>query len=254
MASTYLPVHVDRDTIRPCIIDMLMPFTDIESEQQAIEQQSEYGTPFIVLEKDYFTVYSVPGGPLKCDYISRNYITFMARYHSSNPGVWSSLQEQDGLKLYPEPPAVYFIHEKCQNVIIEGWSGCNTALIRYSEKDTRRFAEAARGADGCCNHFFVVYEDGIEQCFDSNNPENSYTVSRFLKFIFLPAVRKDAGAIKRFEEEDWVVEEEQWSKRLPNGEFRLKDADGIEVRDGEAFSLEVICEEEDKYIQEFDDY
>ncbi|ORX70638.1 hypothetical protein DL89DRAFT_256835 [Linderina pennispora] len=169
----------------------------------------------------------------------------MTRYYPSDPEKWSSLQERNGLNFNPNPPAVYFICEESRDTLIEDLPNSNTALVRYSTKDVAKFAEITRAADGCCSHFFVVYEDGVEQSFDVNNPENSYTFSRSPKFKFLSAVRRDASAIKQFKEKGRMFEE-----RLSNREFRLKDGGRIEVRDGKVFSLVVLCEEEDECFYE----
>ncbi|ORX71246.1 hypothetical protein DL89DRAFT_266267 [Linderina pennispora] len=252
MVSTYLPAHVDRSAIRPCIVDMRVPFIDINSEKQAVQQQRAHKSPFIVLEKDYFTVYNANGGPLKCDYISRNYITMMMRYYPKRPGMWCCFQVRNGLTFNPEPPAIYFIHEKSSDILIEDPSECNTVLIYYNEKDIARFAATTRAADGCCNHFFVVYEDGVEQCFDANNPQSSYTFPRTLKSAFLPVVRKGVDAIERFKDEDRLFEERQIFKRLPDGGFKLRDINGTDVHDGEGFSLVVKFDDDDE--REFDTY
>ncbi|KAJ1941719.1 hypothetical protein FBU59_003419 [Linderina macrospora] len=113
----------------------------------------------------------------------------------------------------------------------------NTIVQYYKESDLKQFAEIAKTLEGCCNHCFITYENGSYQCVDTSNTDNSYTYSSCLKSLVVSQARKDTAAIERFKEQDRQFNERQPPKRLPNGEFKLKDKNGDEVLDGEQFAL-----------------
>ncbi|KAJ1947356.1 hypothetical protein FBU59_001886 [Linderina macrospora] len=253
MLTVFVPAHVNRDSIITCFVDDGSTFIDVETEQQAIEQQGDAEKPFIVFETDYFTVYNVPEGPVKCDYISRNYISMLVFYDQTDQYRWRSLSERNGLKLSPEPPIIYFVHESCIGDIHGNATEENTIVQYYKKSDLKQFAEIAKTLEGCCNHCFITYENGSYQCVSTSNTDNSYTYSSCLKWLVVSQARKDTAAIERFKEQDRLFNERQPPKRLPNGEFKLKDENGDEVLDGEQFTFIIPRDDEEDYDDEDED-
>ncbi|KAJ1949089.1 hypothetical protein EC988_004909, partial [Linderina pennispora] len=135
MFTVFVPIHVNRRCIYPCFIDNETQFVDVDSEQQAVRHQSSSNKPFIVFARDFFTVYNVPGGPSKCDYISRNYISLAIYFGFVDKFRWANLSQRNGLLYYPEPPVIYFAHIDSVGELNVGLLNDNTIVFRYRNRD-----------------------------------------------------------------------------------------------------------------------
>ncbi|ORX68801.1 hypothetical protein DL89DRAFT_268579, partial [Linderina pennispora] len=253
MFTVFVPAHVNRDSIPACFVDTNTTFIDVETEQQAIEQRSASEDPFFVFETGYFTIHNVPDGPMKCDYISRNYIMQAFFYGGFSAHHWRALSERNGLKFNSEPPVLYFVHEDNIGDIHGNATEDNTIVHYYKEKNLEQFAEITKTTEGCCNHCFIVYKDETYQCVDSSNIDNSYTFSEALKWKVISTVRKNIAAINDLNKVDRKFRKRQPPRRLLNGEFRLRNEDGDEVADGEQFSF-IIPRDDDEEEESDDEY
>ncbi|KAJ1951623.1 hypothetical protein FBU59_000028 [Linderina macrospora] len=254
MLTVFVPAHVNRDNILTCFVDNHTTFIEVETEQQAIEQQGDSKEPFIVFEADYFTLHNIPEGPVKCDYTSRNYISRLNPWNYDSQLKWRCLSERDGLKFNPKPPIVYFIHENCIGKIDKDWADENTIVQYYTERNLEQFAEFTIALEGYCNHCFIIYDNGSFQCVDTNNTDNIYSFSESLQWHFVSDVRMDITAMDRYREQDRRLKDPQPPSRLPNGEFKLKDENGDEVLDGEQFNLIIPRDDDEDYGDEDEDY
>ncbi|KAJ2697501.1 hypothetical protein FB645_005893, partial [Coemansia sp. IMI 203386] len=71
--TIYVPGHVDRSKIQPCLLDVHSTFVDIDLETFDVSAKLKEHGYFVVLDKDYFLVYQKqhPEG-VKCNYQQRN--------------------------------------------------------------------------------------------------------------------------------------------------------------------------------------
>ncbi|ORX72059.1 hypothetical protein DL89DRAFT_107131 [Linderina pennispora] len=148
-----------------CFADSITEFVSVETEQEAVMREAASEKPFFVFEKDYFTAYNSPEGTVKCSYWSRNRITQDILYPQSLS--WQKLLcEQDGLKVYPEPPGLCFLPSDgtCDASLT---LRSNNISVYYNDIDIEQFVQTVKKMAACQQGFFFVAHNDKFECVEA---------------------------------------------------------------------------------------
>ncbi|KAJ1939570.1 hypothetical protein FBU59_004076, partial [Linderina macrospora] len=231
-----VPRNVDLDRIDECFSDTYSEFVHVDDVQLAIETELATGQPFIVLGMFDFTVYNAPGGPAKCNYQSRNYVTMIFSYTPYLAYWWWRLDERNGTLVYDELPLVYFVHEGSRGKLYENATDYNSVVVYFKERDIGMFAKITKAKYTCSTQTFIVYMDGMYECFETSNPSSMLQFSDRTKHKVIELIRKDASNIRTLRDSE-EKHDERYRKRRRVVRFRLLDSAGQAIPDGGRFRL-----------------
>ncbi|ORX71400.1 hypothetical protein DL89DRAFT_266406 [Linderina pennispora] len=231
----YVPKHVNRDSIVKCFADKNTEFIDVATEQEAVDLEAANKDPFLVFEEDHFIVHNSPEGTVKCSYWSRNCITQLV--HPNYAGIWNRCtREQDGLKTATNPAVIYFVPTGSSIDPPSEPVEISSVLVYYDNIDLGDFVQTVKRMVCCFQGLFVVAYDNKFKCVEAEDTDNSMDVSvdRIGNFL-LKAWNKPEYIRKCAKQAHFL--KEHGLKRLPDGQFKLKDYLGNEVVNGERFRL-----------------
>ncbi|KAJ1881657.1 hypothetical protein H4R99_003989 [Coemansia sp. RSA 1722] len=228
--TIYIPGHVDRSKIQPCLLDVHSTFVDIDLENFDVNAKLKEHGHFIVLDNDYFLVYEKehPAGA-KCDYKSRNFAMYeLIHRYPSSVGFVRMLKEMDGIWAYDKLSVLYFVFKPNSDALRPDYKALYNTVVEFydtaEEEDFEKFAEIAKTKDSCVSHFFVVNRGSTYHVVDTNNP----TINKALHEYKLS------------------------TKRDPN--FQLHDTQGVPLKENETFMLRINNSEIEDNNDEDSDY
>ncbi|KAJ1954133.1 hypothetical protein EC988_002595 [Linderina pennispora] len=233
-----VPRSISLDRIDECLSDMHSEFVHVDDPQPAIEAELTTGQPFIVLGMFDFTVYNAPGGHVRCSYQSRNYVTMIFSYTPYLLYWWWQLDERGGVLIYDEPPLVYFVHESSRGALYENAMDYNSVVVYFTERNIAEFARITRVKRMCNVDVFIVYMDGVYECFETGDTGSMLRFGERVKDKVIEQVRKDAKNLRALRNTEEKLDM-RCRKRRRVERFRLMDQHGHMVQDGVRFRLKV---------------
>ncbi|ORX71243.1 hypothetical protein DL89DRAFT_266251 [Linderina pennispora] len=212
----YVPKHVNRDSIVRCFVDKNTEFIDVATEQEAVDLEAANKDPFFVFEEDHFIFHNSPEG---------TGTVLLSWSTQTMTGLWNRYtREQDGLKTATTPAVVYFVPE------------FSSVLVYYDNIDLGDFVQTVKRMVSCFQGLFVVAYDNKFKCVEAEDTDNSMDVYACGIGAFLLKAWNKPEYIRKCAKQARSMKEHGF-KRLPDGQFRLKDYLGNEVVDGEQFRL-----------------
>ncbi|KAJ1882073.1 hypothetical protein H4R99_002711 [Coemansia sp. RSA 1722] len=257
--TIYVPGHVDRSKIQPCLLDVHSTFVDIDLESFDVSAKLEEHKYFVVLDNNYFLVYEKehPAGA-KCDYKSRNFAMYeLIHRYPSSVGFVRMLKEMDGIWAYDKLSVLYFVFKPNSDALRPDYKALYNTVVEFydtaEEEDFEKFAEIAKTKDSCVSHFFVVNRESTYHIVDTNNPTISYKFSASRRHAIINLLFSNKADIQYHIEIDKALHEYKLStKRDPN--FQLHDTQGVPLKENETFMLRINNSEIEDNNDEDSDY
>ncbi|KAJ2851920.1 hypothetical protein IWW36_000693 [Coemansia brasiliensis] len=245
--NIFVPEYVDTTIMDKCFLDRVSTFTPIQSGSFSPEEKLKALQKFIVLEKDHFMVFLRGGEPFKCSYQSRNAIMYEIRY-----GCWwksfdMKFPSENGLRLVKQPPIHYFVRSDDSDSLHLNNATEDNTIVEYFDNDgdvdLESFAKIVKSKPHCVQKYFIINSGSEYRAVETDNVANTYVFSSRLKHRIVDTLASGKATIETFIEEDKHLEEKLAKpERLPG--FKLRDADGNVISDGEPFALQILGDRE----------
>ncbi|KAJ2434107.1 hypothetical protein GGF42_009282, partial [Coemansia sp. RSA 2424] len=261
--TVYVPEYVKVESMQKCLEDRRSSFVSVDSATFSgtlqLEKRPSY-QQFLVLEKAHFTLFSYNHPPVKFSYKSRNAVmSLLWRSVLISDMSTTKFVEVDGLWQLEQLPILYFVfgedaHTLCSNYLIDG----NTITEYYESTAAMDMAELAIVAQSkaglCVSHFFVVNRGKNYWAVDTKDPSISYAFGPSTKTRTISKLADGSLTLQELIDEEKPLAASDEPRTSQSPDFKLRDANGEEVVEGEEFALHIPSktyedEDEDRGIE-----
>ncbi|KAJ2827160.1 hypothetical protein IWW50_002022, partial [Coemansia erecta] len=146
-----------------------------------------------------------------------------------------------------QQPIHYFVRSAGSDALGFNNATEDNTIVEYFDSDDdldlAKFAEIVKGKPNCVQKHFIVNKGAEYRAVETDNVENTYVFSGRLKYRIVSALAAGAATLDTFIEEDRRLEDNLAKPERQPG-FKLRDASGEVIADGETFALQILGDRE----------
>ncbi|KAJ2496564.1 hypothetical protein GGH96_005749 [Coemansia sp. RSA 1972] len=234
----FVPDYVNMNALDKCLQDNRVTFIPISTLTFDAQVEHKTRLRFLLLEKDHFVAHVNGNAPVKCNYEARNKVMsefWLGQiYH-----VTSDLKQVNGLWVSWRPLVHFFVYEGANSLQSECTALRNTVFEYASTDDFGVLAEIVKRKPHCEQKYFGVNNGQTYTLVNADDVEQKYEFSRLnLRTLGFKLWKKETTVQSLIDEETQLAAFRPNQNRQPG--FKLRDADGREIADGEPFMLHIV--------------
>ncbi|KAJ2125126.1 hypothetical protein IW147_001258 [Coemansia sp. RSA 720] len=248
----FVPNYVNVDALDKCLQDNRVTFISISTSTFDAQVEHKTYPRFLLLEKDHFVAHVDGEAPVKCNYEARNMVMgnfWLGRIQR----VTSDLKQVNGLWVSWRPLVHYFAYEDADSLKSECMTLHNTVFEYANTDDFGVLAEIVKRKPHCEQKYFGVNKGQTYILVNADDVGQKYELSRLNLRTLGFKLWKETTTVQSLIDEETQLAEFRPNPNCQSG-FKLRDADGREIADGEPFMLHIVNYENEPESDMNDEY
>ncbi|KAJ2356170.1 hypothetical protein GGF43_002245 [Coemansia sp. RSA 2618] len=146
-----------------------------------------------------------------------------------------------------QQPIHYFVRSGDSDALCLRNAARDNAIVEYVDSDDNldlaKLAEIVKGKPNCAQKYFIVNKGDVYRAVETDNVENTFVFTGRIKYQIISMLAKGTATLDKFINEVKHLEGMlAKSERQPG--FKLHDASGKIISDGETFALQILGDRE----------
>ncbi|KAJ2483564.1 hypothetical protein IWW56_000351 [Coemansia sp. RSA 2131] len=223
----------------------------VDSATFDAQTQHENHEQFILFDRDFFTVYIQDSEPFKCHYQIRNQMMDQLLPGRSPRDLQYQLEENNGVWESKVPPIHFFVSQDTDSMESD-WLFRNTIFEYIENPDLAALSNTVQNKPYCQQKYFIVNQGANYTLVDVANVDVTLEYTADRKHIVQNTLRDGSKTVQMLVDEETRIAAFRPNPTRKPG-FKLRDASGREILDGEPFMLQILTgrEDEDVFIPDF---